>query len=108
MLVNQLQQQIQQLIAQDLMLEPSFKNKVLNTLEKLNQLQLTKVLAALQKLVIQEQSIIAQTLEKKPYLFNEIQFEILQIMHNEFVKIETITQEEAETELAEHLKVLFT
>ena len=102
-----LKQQIRGLLAQDVMLEQSFKSKVLSHLDLLKEKQLQNIVLTLQKLVAQEEAIITRTLENKPFLFNEIQHQILLIMHEEFVKIEVIEHEHAETELADHLKVLF-
>jgi hypothetical protein len=100
----ELKNQIRHLLAQDVMLEPAFKNKVLKNIDQLKQKQLGAILKTLQILVDQEQQILANSLEKKPYLFNEIQHKILEIMHQEFEKSENITHKKAEIELVHNLK----
>ncbi|NCP67610.1 hypothetical protein GW756_05055 [bacterium] len=106
--MDELKQQIQNLLAQDLMLEGSFKNQVLEKLNTLNQSQLNAILNSLQNLVNLEQKVVTQTVAKNPNFFHQIQHKILQIMHDDFLKKEAVVHQQAEIDLVQNLNNLAT
>lgn len=99
-----LKQQIRNLMAQDLMLELDFKNKVLAALETLNESQLARIFQTLETLVNTETEILSKTITIQPHFFHHLQNKILQIMHQEFVKQEQVTQQQAEVELQQEIQ----
>jgi hypothetical protein len=102
--MDDLKQQIQALLSQDLMLEKSFKTQVLTKLETLSQAQLTGIYNTLQKLVVEELTVIEAAVAKNPGFFHQLQHRILQIMHEDFMKKEEVIHRQAEVELVQNLQ----